>query len=231
MSQRPRPSAPLVVEPPEPSERTPLDPTSQDAFDRVIRGRRSVRRFRDEPIEDVIVQRVLEAGLWAPSPHGTQPWRFAVITQRANRERLADAMAGSWRDNLEMDNEPAEVIEGRLAGSRRRLLEAPVLVVISLYTSDSDRYPDPTRAEAERTMAIQSLGACVENMLLAAFASGIDAGWMCAPLFCPEIVAETLDLDRTLTPHGLIAMGHAAADPKRRSRRSLDTLIVWDDRK
>jgi F420 biosynthesis protein FbiB-like protein len=199
-------------------------------FERVIRERRSVRRFRDEPIDDIIVQRVLEAGLWAPSPHGTQPWRFAVITQRANRERLADSMADSWRHNLEMDNEPADIIEGRLAGSRRRLLEAPVLIVISLFTGDSDRYPDPTRAQAERTMAIQSLGACVENMLLAAFASGIDAGWMCAPLFCPEIVAETLGLDPELTPHGLIAMGHAAADPKRRSRRSLDTLIVWDDR-
>jgi F420 biosynthesis protein FbiB-like protein len=201
-----------------------------EAFERVIRGRRSVRRFRDEPIDDAIVQRVLEAGLWAPSPHGTQPWRFAVITQRTNRERLTDAMAASWRHNLEMDNEPADVIEGRLAGSRRRLLEAPVLIVISLYTGDADRYPDPDRAEAERTMAVQSLGACVENMLLAAFAGGIDAGWMCAPLFCPEVVAETLGLDLALTPHGLIAMGHAAADPKRRSRRSLDTLIVWDDR-
>ena len=129
-----------------------------------------------------------------------------------------------------MDNEPPEVIEGRLAGSRRRLLEAPVLIIVCLYTADSDRYPDPTRAEAERTMAVQSLGACVENMLLMAYASGIDAGWMCAPLFCPEIVVDALDLDSALTPHGLIAMGHAAADPKRRQRRSLDSLIVWDDR-
>jgi nitroreductase len=79
-------------------------------------------------------------------------------------------------------------------------------------------------------MAIQSLGACVENMLLAAYASGIDAGWMCAPLFCPEVVVESLGLDRSLEPHGLIAMGHAAADPKRRARRALDTLVVWDDR-
>ncbi len=230
MSQRPMPSASLTIEPPAPTRRIPLDPGSLDTFARVIRERRSVRRFRDEPIDGAIVQRVLEAGLWAPSPHGTQPWRFVVITQRANREHLADSMAVSWRDNLEMDNEPPEMIEGRLAGSRRRLLEAPVLIIVCLYTADSDRYPDPARAEAERTMAVQSLGACVENMLLMAYASGIDAGWMCAPLFCPEIVVDALDLGSALTPHGLIAMGHAAADPKRRQRRSLDTLIVWDDR-
>ena len=230
MSQRPTPTTQLTIEPPAPTPRVPLEPAMLETFERVLRERRSVRRFRDEPIDNAIVGRVLEAGLWAPSPHGTQPWRFVVITQRANREQLATAMAVSWRHNLEMDNEPADVIEGRLAGSRRRLLEAPVLIVICLYTADSDRYPDPLRAEAERTMAVQSLGACVENMLLAAYASGIDAGWMCAPLFCPEIVVEALSLDPTLTPHGLIAMGHAAADPKRRPRRSLDTLVVWDDR-
>ena len=230
MSHRPQPRVPLPIEPPAPTAREPLDPAMLETFERVLRERRSVRRFKNEPVKNAIVERVLEAGLWAPSPHGTQPWRFVVITRRANREHLAEAMAASWRHNLEMDNEPAEVIEGRLAGSRRRLLEAPVLIIVCLYTADSDRYPDPVRAKAERTMAVQSLGACVENMLLTAYASGIDAGWMCAPLFCPEIVVEALGLDPELTPHGLIAMGHAAAAPRRRPRRSLETLIVWDDR-
>ena len=79
-------------------------------------------------------------------------------------------------------------------------------------------------------MAVQSLGACVQNMLLAAYAEGIDAGWMCAPLFCPEIVVGALGLDPRLTPHAMVALGHAAADPKRRPRRPLTTLIAWDDR-
>jgi F420 biosynthesis protein FbiB-like protein len=207
-----------------------LDAPALDAFERVVRGRRSVRRFRPEPIPDDVLQRVLEAGLWAPSPHGTQPWRFVVITRDAHKTRLADAMAADWRRNLEMDAEPSEVIESRLAGSRRRLLEAPALVIVCLYTAELDRYPDPARAAAERTMAVQSLGACVQTMLLTAYALGIDAGWMCAPLFCPEVVVAALDLDPALTPHGLLALGHAAADPKRRPRRPLETLVVWDDR-
>lgn len=214
----------------------PLDAATREAWggvvplERVIRGRRSVRRFRPEPLPDALVQRVLEAGSWAPSPHGSQPWRFAVLTQAASKERLADAMADNWRHNLGMDGEPPEVIEGRLAGSRRRLLEAPVLIVVCLYTEELDRYPDPDRAAAERTMAVQSLGACIQNMLLTAYAEGIDAGWMCAPLFCPEIVVEALGLDPRLTPQALVALGHAAADPKRRPRRPLSTLVVFDDR-
>jgi nitroreductase len=97
--------------------------------------------------------------------------------------------------------------------------------------SELDRYPDPRRATAEETMAVQSLGACVENMLLTAYAHGIDAGWMCAPLFCPDVVVATLHLPDHLIPHGLIAMGHTATNPKRRPRRTLDTLVVFDDRR
>lgn len=222
---------PSLIPAPPPEDRQPISPSELTTFEHVIRNRRSVRRFLPDPIPDDVVERVLEAGLWAPSPHGTQPWRFAVLTRAATKERLANAMAASWRHNLEMDGEPEEVIQGRLAGSRRRLLEAPVLIVVCLYTADLDRYPDPTRASAEETMAVQSLGACVQNLLLAAYAEGIDTGWMCAPLFCPEIVVEALGLDLALSPHALIAMGYAAADPKRRPRRPLETLVVFDDRR
>ncbi|HQX63413.1 MAG TPA: nitroreductase family protein [Thermomicrobiales bacterium] len=219
-----------MIPAPTPAERQPLADDALEAFGTVIRGRRSVRRFRPDPLPDELVDRVLEAGLWAPSPHGTQPWRFAVLRAVETRAQLADAMAASWRHNLAMDGESEEVILGRLAGSRRRLTEAPVLILVSLDTRDLDHYPDPARAAAERTMAIQSLGACVQNMLLAAHANGIDAGWMCAPLFCPEIVVASLGLDPAIEPQALLALGHAAADPKRRPRRSLGALLVFDDR-
>lgn len=210
--------------------RSPLNVASLDDFERVVRGRRSVRRFRPDPVPDDVIERIIDAGGWAPSPHGTQPWRFAVLTRQETKERLATAMGDTWRHNLEMDNEPPEVIEGRLAGSRRRLLEAPALILVSLYTEDLDRYPDPERAAAERTMAVQSLGACVQNMLLAAYALGVDGGWICAPLFCPEVVVDALGLDQRVTPHALLAIGHAAADPKRRPRRPREVLVVFDDR-
>lgn len=210
--------------------RRPLDPSALAAFETVIRGRRSVRRFLPDPVPNEVIERIIDAAGWAPSPHGTQPWRFAVLTRPETKERLADAMGSTWRHNLEMDDEPAEVIAARLAGSRRRLLEAPVLILVSLFTDDLDRYPDPDRAAAERTMAIQSLGACVQNMLITAFALGVDSGWMCAPLFCPDVVVEVLGLDPRLTPHALLAIGHAAADPKRRPRRPQEILVTFDDR-
>jgi coenzyme F420-0:L-glutamate ligase / coenzyme F420-1:gamma-L-glutamate ligase len=195
-----------------------------------VRGRRSVRRYLPKEVSEKLVDEVLEAGRWAPSPHGRQPWRFAVITKEETKERLAGAMGEEWRANLEMDGQSPGVVEKRLEGSRRRLLDAPVLVLLCLYLEDLDFYPDANRQRGEITMAVQSLGAAAQNMLLAAYDLGLDAGWMCAPLFCPEKVVETMGLDPKLIPHALLTLGYAEGDPpKRRGRKSLDELIVYRD--
>ena len=193
-------------------------------------GRRSVRRYLDKEVPEEVVQRVLEAARWAPSPHGRQPWRFAVVTREETKARLAEAMGEEWRSNLQMDGQSAEVVEKRLEGSRRRLLDVPVLVLLCLYLEELDAYPDAVRQQNESTMAVQSLGAAAQNALLAAYSMGLDTSWMCAPLFCPEKVAVALDLNPKLVPHALLTLGYAEADPpKRRTRRPSDELVVYRD--
>jgi coenzyme F420-0:L-glutamate ligase/coenzyme F420-1:gamma-L-glutamate ligase len=206
-------------------------PGSQDAgvLD-TIHGRRSVRRYLSKKVPEEIAEQVLEAARWAPSPHGRQPWRFAVLRREEIKERLADAMGQEWRVNLEMDGQSAEIVERRLEGSRRRLMEAPVLVLLCLYLEDLDDYPDAERQRGEITMAVQSLGAAAQNALLAAYDLGLDAGWMCAPLFCQGKVVEALGLDPKLVPHALLTLGYAEGDPpQRRARRLLDELIIYKD--
>ena len=206
-----------------------LDPARTPVLD-TIRGRRSVRRYLPTRVPDEAVEQVLEAARWAPSPHGRQPWRFAILRRAETKERLADAMGEEWRTNLQMDGQDEEIVEKRLEGSRRRLLDAPVLLLLCLYPEELDSYPDPDRQKNEVVMAVQSLGAAAQNALLAAYDLGLDAGWMCAPLFCPEEVTNALGLDPKLVPHALLTLGYAEADPlKRRSRRSLDELIVYRD--
>ena len=207
-----------------------VSPSTGPSILDVIRGRRSVRRYLPKPVPDEVLSRVLEAARWAPSPHGRQPWRFAVIHRDETKERLADAMGGEWRSNLTMDGQDVEVIEKRLEGSRRRLLDAPALILLCLYLEDLDTYPDPDRQRHEATMAVQSLGAAAQNALLAAYEQGLDAGWMCAPLFAPREVVEALGLDSALVPQALLTLGYAEGDPpRRRGRRPLDELVVYRD--
>lgn len=192
----------------------------------LIQGRRSVRSLRPEPIARPLLEAAIAAAGWAPSPHGRQPWRFSVVESAARKERLVDAMATTWREQLELDGQDAATVQIRLQKSRGRLLEAPVIVVPCLYLDDLDVYPDHDRQLAERTMAEESLGAAIQNLLLSLYSTGLDAGWMCAPLFCPEVVARALQLDRSLIPRALIPVGYVANEPARRSRLPLDQLIV-----
>jgi PPOX class probable F420-dependent enzyme len=195
----------------------------------VARGRRSVRAYQDRPVPRSALVTMLEAARWAPSPHGAQPWRFVVLTRPEAKQQLADAMGAEWQRTLEMDREPAEIVALRLAKSRERIERAPALILACLYLADLDRYPDADRRRAEEVMAIQSLGAALENMLLAAYTLGLDTGWMCAPLFCPDTVRAALDLDESLIPHALITVGYVAQEPKRRPHRPVDELVVRFD--
>jgi F420 biosynthesis protein FbiB-like protein len=195
----------------------------------IITGRRSVRAFRPDPVDPAQIAQILEAAHWAPSPHGRQPWRFAVITQAPTKLRLANAMGADWQRQLALDGQDPTIIATRFQKSHERITSAPLIVIPCLYLTDLDVYPDAERQAAETTMAIQSLGCAVQNMLLTAYSLGLDAGWMCAPLFCQPTVRDALGLATDLHPHALIPIGYAARDPVRRPRRPLTELIVFRD--
>jgi F420 biosynthesis protein FbiB-like protein len=188
-----------------------------------------VRKYLARPVARALIEQILEAARWAPSPHGRQPWRFVVLTKESVKTQLAAAMGETWQQNLRMDKQDEQVVNIRLEKSRLRILNAPVIIIPCLYLEDLDQYPDQKRQADETIMAIQSLGAAIQNMLLMTYDLGLDSGWMCAPLFCPEVVCDALDLDKRLIPHALITVGYAAADPQRRERLPLSSLIVRFD--
>ncbi|HET9980615.1 MAG TPA: TIGR03668 family PPOX class F420-dependent oxidoreductase [Ktedonobacterales bacterium] len=192
----------------------------------LARGRRSVRAFQARPVPRAALETMIEAARWAPSPHGRQPWRFVVLTRDAPKQALADAMGADWQRTLEMDGQDEAIIQLRLEKSHERIRTAPALILACLYLADLDRYPDADRQQAEEVMAIQSLGAAIQNMLLAAYALGLDTGWMCAPLFTPETVRAALGLGEALLPHALIPVGYEARPPKRRPHRPISDLVV-----
>lgn len=213
----------------QPEVRQATTPDRTNDLATLLRSRRSVRQYQNRPVAREQLEQMLEAARWAPSPHGRQPWRFAVLTRSEPKAQLADRMGETWRENLQMDGQDAEIVNRRLEKSRQRIFSAPAIVIPCLYLEDLDYYPDERRQADEKTMAIQSIGAAIQNMLLMAYDLGLDTGWMCAPLFCPEVVCDILNLDKRLIPQALITVGYAAADPQRRERLPLSSLIVRFD--
>jgi coenzyme F420-0:L-glutamate ligase / coenzyme F420-1:gamma-L-glutamate ligase len=172
--------------------------------------RRSLRRYRPDPVPDALIEQLLTAATQAPSAHNRQPWRFVVIRSPSMKEELALAMGAQLRADLAANSLPPEAIEKDASRSYQRLTQAPLLILLCLTMADMDQYPDGRRQQNEWLMAAQSVAMAGQNLLLAAHALGLGACWLCAPLFCPETVRSVLDLPADWQPQGLITTGYPA---------------------
>ena len=193
---------------------------------RAMRSRRSVRYFFDRPVPKEATARILASARWAPSAHNRQPWRIAIIESAERKASLASAMGERLvRDRRASGDEPID-IERDVARSRERLTQSPLLVLVCMTLEDMDRYGDGHRSQAERTMAIQSVAAFTQNLLLAATSEGLGACWMCAPLFCPDVVAATCNLPHHWEPQALISIGYPRKAGKDRLRLDLSEFVL-----
>jgi len=175
--------------------------------DAALAGRRSVRQFSPRPVERALVEEVIAAACLAPAPHHSRPWRFVILSAHA-RPGLAEAMGERWRQDLERDGVPEARIRRLLSRSRARLTAAPILILAGFVGEAQRAWPDQRRQRAEELMFVQSMGAALENLILAAHARGLGSYWLSAPLFCPEAVRLALDLPADFHPQALIALGY-----------------------
>ena len=192
----------------------------------LLHERRSLRRYRPDKPPRALLEQVLQAAIQAPSAHNRQPWRFVILRDAGDRAGLARAMGARLRRDLQADNAPPPVIEADVRRSYERLTGAPVLVLLCLSMQEMDVYPDARRRSAEHTMAVQGTAMAGQNLLLAAHALGLGACWMCAPLFCPEVVAAELELPPDWQPQGLVTLGWPA-QTRRRGRKPLAEVALW----
>ncbi|MCC6615897.1 MAG: nitroreductase family protein [Anaerolineae bacterium] len=189
-------------------------------------SRRSIRRYRPEPVPRELIEQALTAAIWAPSAHNRQPWRFAVVTEQPTKEALARAMGARLRRDLEADGVPESTIVQDTRRSYERLTNAPVLIVVSLSMVAMDTYPDEHRQQREYLMAVQSTAMAGQNLLLAAHTLGLGACWMCAPLFVPDVVRGALALPDDWQPQGVITLGFPA-ETKDKPRHPLGESVLW----
>ena len=147
------------------------------------------------------------------------------MTDVSVKQKLADAMAVEFERDLDADELPHEEIQKRTTRSRKRILAAPVIIIINLDMSEMDVYPDQKRQQAERTMAIQSVANAGTQLLLATHAEGLGGVWVCSPLFVQETIQNILELPKTWEPQAMFFVGYPDILPKARERKSLDEIV------
>ena len=212
----------LVTESDGPGARALVRPASEDMFRlgaaEVLPARRTVRSFTAQPVDIAAVERAISAALTAPAPHYSEPWRFVIVSSEAARTALLDAMLGAWVADLRGDG----FTDDQIARRTRRglpLRDAPLLVVPCLETSAAHAYPDERRSRAEQDMFTVSMGAAVQNLLVALAVENLGSAWISSTLFCQDVAARALDLPAGWRPMGTVAVGHPAATPPSRPPR------------
>jgi len=194
-----------------------------------LEARRSIRAFLTQRVPRAVLDGLVEAACVAPAPHHSRPWRFVVVDTPAGKRDLARGMGIRWRRDLLGDGLDPQRVDVLVESSHRRIESAPALVAACLTWEGLDRYPDETRQRAEWGMALLSLGAAVENLMLAAADAGLASCWVAAPIFCPDEARDALRLPTDWRPHALVLVGHA--DPAYAGRPrppvSLDELRAF----
>jgi nitroreductase len=194
-------------------------------FQEVVRRRRMVRRFTDEPVPAETVDRLLRNAVRAPNAGFTQGWSFLVLTEPHDRERFwtATTPAGSGRD-----------MSAWLAGMHT----APVLVV-ALCSKDAylDRYARPDkgwtdRDEARWPVPYWHVDAGMASLLMLQTAVDEGLGACFFGIGAGEVPAfhDAFGVPEEWIPTGVVAVGHPAdggakGSPSRRRRKPLEEVV------
>ena len=191
-----------------------------------IYSRRSIRKYSDTPINKETIEKIISAGTKAPSAKNRQPWKFIVTSGMPKIQMLQAMRNGILKE---------EKGQGILKNSQRHLAaakhtidimeQAPVIIFIlnplghSLYEEISVEQKIYDRAN------IESIGACIQNMLLEAQSIGLGTLWICDVYFAYGDLNEWLNSNGEML--AAVALGHPDQQPKSRPRKPISGLIEW----
>jgi len=186
-----------------------------------LRSRRSVRRFKPEPLPDSVIERILTTATYAPSAHNRQPWRFVVIKNPDVKPRLAKTLTDKMRLDMQAEGAAESDIEKRVANSIRRINEAPVIILLCRDMTDV-RVNTPE----ESIMNIQSTALAGLQLMLAAHAEGLGANWICWPLYATHETQAVLNLPEEWEPQAMIIIGYPNEQSKQKELKPLGRISI-----
>src|SRR3990172_109798 len=200
-----------------------------------IEGRKSIRRFKQTPVPDGDIRKILDAGRLAPSANNTQPWSFVVIKDKATLKQMTDAVR-EMIDRMVPFAESEKQAQ-RLAAYKSNYYtffeNAPVVIAVMMegYDAGTDRllakmgYSPEDVKRLRPLPGLQSVSAAIQNMLLAVHALGYGSCWMTGPLVAQDAFGKLLGYGKDKYIAALIPVGVPDEDPPARSRKPLKEIM------
>lgn len=179
----------------------------------VIEARRSIRKFKDEPVPQELIEKILKAATLAPSGKNKQPWYFYVIQESKRAEMIAAMQAG-------LDQMKAMGVNiGSAKFTQQVMSQAPVTIFVFNPTG---QHPLVKRNDLDvfgDIVDIQSVGAAIQNLLLAAQASGLGTLWICDVFYAYNALVDWLDAEGEMI--AAVSLGYPDRSPDPRPRKAV----------
>ena len=209
---------------------------SQMSFTQAVEGRRSVRRYRSDPVPREDVERMVALAARAASAGNAQMWRFIAVQDH----EVLQAMKRVVDDRLdEMSAWPELAAERKAIKAVRAYAtffsQAPLcFAVLGLpYSSRTDLLLAErglSREERDRLRQspdLQSVGAAVQLLITAAHAMGYGSCWMSAPVLAAEGLEAVLGVRPPSQLVAIVPVGRPAGSPRRSGRLPLDQILSF----
>ena len=200
-----------------------------------IKGRTSIRRFKQVPVQDEHIRAILDAGRLAPSANNSQPWSFLVIRDRDVLAEMAEAVRQQVDRMIPHaeDEKQAQRLAAYKTNYYTFFEKAPVVIAVFMeaYDVSSNRllakmgYSADDIQRLRPNPGLQSVAAAIEHILLAAHALGYGSCWMTGPLVAQEGFEKILQYGKDKYIAALLPVGVPDEQPSARPRRPLDEIM------
>ncbi len=204
-----------------------------EGFLELVKQRRSIRSFKPEPIPDGDVDKIIEAARWAPSGANSQPWEFIVVKKPELRDRIVQfcQQHQELTHQMELTREP-EFRYPSVAKPPTKppgFAAAPVFIIVCGDERTKEACPVVVTYKPDPTF-FSGLASAFLYLHLAAATLGLAAQWVSgtnAP-FVQCLIKDLLGIPKELEIYDMMAVGHAAAEPKHRLVRDRADLVHYD---
>ncbi|MBC8273968.1 MAG: nitroreductase family protein [Chloroflexi bacterium] len=182
-----------------------------------IKGRRSIRKYRNEPVPEEALQTVLEAARWAPSWANTQCWRLIVVRDKETKSKLADTLKGTRPGK---SNPATEAVRG-----------APVVIAACGERGLSGLYKDESGQSLPATdkgdwWLMFDVALAMQNMSLAAHALGL--GTVHTGSLDAVEAARILGVPENVVVVELVPLGWPDEEPAARPRKEINEFVFFE---
>ena len=194
----------------------------------LVKKRRSIRRFKPDPIPDEHVDKIIEAARWAPSGANSQPWEFIVVKKQELKDRIIELIneASSLIHKMEITRKP----ELRPGFSPPGYVRAPVFVILCGDPRTKDAYPLNATLQRAGSIFDSSLASAFLYMTLAATTLGLAAQWVSAIAnpYVQSLTKDFLGVPNELEFYDMLAVGYPDTEPKPRLVRAKEEMVHYD---